>query len=80
MPTAATSEIRKPATDTDLLGHWQVEPQTSHARFGARTLAGLLETPVDFRSISGVLVDDEALAAGALVTDPPFQPAEEFRR
>jgi polyisoprenoid-binding protein YceI len=69
MPTIATSEIRKPARDTDLLGHWQVEPQTSHARFGARTLAGLVETSGRFRSISGRLVVDGALAAGGLVLD-----------
>jgi hypothetical protein len=53
MPTMATSEIRKPARDTDPQGHWQVEPQTSHPRFGARTLAGLVETSGRFRSISG---------------------------
>jgi hypothetical protein len=70
MLTTATSEIRKPARDTDLLGHWQVEPQTSHACFGARTLAGLVETSGRCRSISGGLVVDGALAAGALVIDP----------
>jgi hypothetical protein len=70
MPTTATSEIRKPATDTDLRGHWQVEPQTSHARFGAHTLAGLVETSGRFRSISEGLVVDGALAAGALVIGP----------
>jgi polyisoprenoid-binding protein YceI len=69
MPTIATREIRKPARDTDLLGHWQVEPQTSHAGFRARTLAGLVETSGRFRSISGRLVVDGALAAGALVID-----------
>jgi polyisoprenoid-binding protein YceI len=70
MPTTVTRQIRKPARDTDLLGDWQVEPQTSHARFVARTLAGLVETSGLFRSISGRLVIDGALAAGALVIDP----------
>jgi hypothetical protein len=59
MPTTATSEIRKPARDTDLLGHWQVEPLISHARFGAPTLAGLVEASRRFRSISGRLVPAE---------------------
>jgi hypothetical protein len=27
MPTKATNEIRKPARDTDRLGHRQIEPQ-----------------------------------------------------
>jgi hypothetical protein len=71
MPTADTSEIRMPATDAEGMGHWQ-EPQTSHARLGARTLAGLVETSGRFRSISGTLVVNGALAAGA-------QPAQEFR-
>jgi polyisoprenoid-binding protein YceI len=70
MPTTATPEIGKPARDTDLLGHWQVEPHTSHARFAARTLAGLVKTSGRFRSISGRLVADAAPAAGALVIDP----------
>jgi hypothetical protein len=51
-------------------GHWQVEPQTSHARFGARTLAGLVETSGRFRSIAGGFVVDGAQTAGALVIDP----------
>ena len=70
MPTTATSEIRKPARDTDLLGHWQIEPQTWHARLRAHTLAGLVETSGRFRSISEGLVVDAALAAGALVIGP----------
>jgi polyisoprenoid-binding protein YceI len=70
MPITATSEIREPTKDTDLLGHWHVEPRASHARFRARTLAGLVETSGRFRSISGWIVVDGAVVAGALVIDP----------
>jgi polyisoprenoid-binding protein YceI len=70
MPTTADRESRNPAIDTALLGHWQVEPRASHARFVARTLVGLVKTAGRFRSISGRLVVDGTLAAGALVIDP----------
>jgi polyisoprenoid-binding protein YceI len=69
MPSAANT--RKPALDTPLLlsGRWQVDPQASHARFVAGTLAGLIATPGRFRSVSGDLDADEAHAAGVLVID-----------
>lgn len=52
-----------------LAGRWQVDPQTSHARFVARTLAGLVSTPGCFRALSGELVVDGAQAGGALVIE-----------
>jgi polyisoprenoid-binding protein YceI len=70
MPTA-DRKTRKPALDTPpaLSGRWQVDPQASHARFLAGTLAGLVKTPGQFRSLSGNLVVDKAHAAGTLVID-----------
>jgi polyisoprenoid-binding protein YceI len=71
MPIAADHQTRKPAPDTlpVLSGSWLVDPQTSHARFVAGTLAGLVKTPGRFRSLSGSLDVDEGRAAGALVID-----------
>jgi polyisoprenoid-binding protein YceI len=71
MPTTADRETGKPTMDTPsaLLGRWEVDPQGSHARFVARTLAGLVKTPGRFRSLSGNLVVEEAHAAGALLID-----------
>jgi polyisoprenoid-binding protein YceI len=69
MPSAADRETRKPTPDTPaaLSGRWLVDPQASHARFLARTLAGLVKTPGRFRDLSGNLVVDHARAAGVLV-------------
>ena len=71
MPTTAERLTPKPipGTPLPLWGRWQVDPQASHARFVAGTLAGLLKTSGRFRSLSGSLVVDQAYAAGALVVD-----------
>jgi polyisoprenoid-binding protein YceI len=71
MPVAAERQTRKPSPDTPpaLSGHWRVDPHASHARFVARTLAGLMKTPGRFRSLSGNLVVGQAYAEGKLVID-----------
>jgi polyisoprenoid-binding protein YceI len=71
MPSTADRETRKPSPGTPpaLSGRWHVDPHASHARFVARTLAGLVKTPGRFRTLSGHLVVDQAHAAGALVID-----------
>jgi polyisoprenoid-binding protein YceI len=71
MPIAADRETRKPTPDTPPVqsGRWVVDPQASHARFVASTLAGLAKTPGRFRALSGHLDVDHARAAGALVID-----------
>ena len=71
MPIASDRQTRKPTPDTPSLlsGRWLVDPEASHARFVAGTLAGLVRTPGRFRSLSGSLVVDQARAAGALVID-----------
>jgi polyisoprenoid-binding protein YceI len=71
MPTTADRETRKPTPHAPptLSGRWLVDPQASHARFLARTVAGLVKTPGRFRSLSGNLVVDRPYAAGALVID-----------
>jgi polyisoprenoid-binding protein YceI len=71
MPSAATHQTGKPTLDARpaLAGRWLVDPHASHARFVARTLAGLVKTPGRFRSLSGHLVVEETYAAGALVID-----------
>jgi polyisoprenoid-binding protein YceI len=58
-----------PDTPAGLSGSWRVDPQASHARFVAGTLAGAVKTSGRFGSLSGDLVADEAHAAGALVID-----------
>jgi polyisoprenoid-binding protein YceI len=70
MPIAA-EQTRKPSPDTPaaLSGRWLVDPQASHARFIARTFAGLVRTPGRFRALSGNLVVEDAHAAGALAID-----------
>jgi polyisoprenoid-binding protein YceI len=71
MPITADSETRKPTPGTPpgLSGRWLVDPQGSHARFVARSLAGLVKTAGRFRALSGNLVVNQAYAAGALVID-----------
>jgi polyisoprenoid-binding protein YceI len=71
MPAAAKHQMRRPSPDTppDLSGSWLVEPQASHARFVAGTLAGVAKTPGRFRALSGNLVVDRTRAAGSLVID-----------
>lgn len=71
MPTAADRETPRPTAGAPPAPprHWLVDPQASHVRFVAGTLAGLVKTPGRFRSLSGNLVVDQAHAAGALVID-----------
>ncbi|HEV7585678.1 MAG TPA: YceI family protein [Solirubrobacteraceae bacterium] len=71
MPIAADRQTSSPPTKDPpaLAGSWQVDPQASHARFLAGTLAGLVRTAGRFRSLSGDLHVDEARALGALVLD-----------
>src|SRR5437899_5026151 len=71
MPSTASRETRTATPDTPpaLSGRWQVDPQASHARFLAGTLAGLVKTPGRFRSLSGHLTVDHPHAEGALVID-----------
>jgi polyisoprenoid-binding protein YceI len=67
MPT--TTPNPSPTTPRAPSGRWRVDPQASHARFVARTFAGLVKTPGRFHSLSGDLVVDEPQVAGALVID-----------
>jgi polyisoprenoid-binding protein YceI len=71
MPIAPDRETRKPTPETPpaLLGRWAVDPEASHARFVAGTLAGLVKTPGQFGSLAGTLVVDQAQASGALVIE-----------
>ena len=71
MQTTAERQTRKPTPHTPppLSGRWLVDPQASHARFVAGTLAGLVKTPGRFRTMSGTLIVDHSHAAGALVID-----------
>jgi len=71
MPITADRETPKPTVQRPpvLSGRWLVDPYASHARFVARTLAGLVKTPGRFGAVSGDLVVDDAYASGALVID-----------
>jgi polyisoprenoid-binding protein YceI len=71
MLSAADRQTRKPTGDppTAVSGRWRVDPQASHARFVAGTLAGLVKTTGRFRALSGNLVVDQGHVAGALVID-----------
>jgi polyisoprenoid-binding protein YceI len=50
-------------------GAWSVDAETSHARFTAATLGGLVKTPGRFRSLSGGLTIQQDSAAGVLRID-----------
>jgi polyisoprenoid-binding protein YceI len=50
-------------------GAWSVDAETSHARFTAATLGGLVKTPGCFRSLSGDLTIEHDRAAGVLRID-----------
>lgn len=50
-------------------GGWSVDAETSHARFTAATLAGLVKTPGHFRSLSGDLTIEQDRATGVLRID-----------
>jgi polyisoprenoid-binding protein YceI len=71
MPIPADHETREAAPNMPpaLVGRWLVDPQASHVRFAASTLAGLVKTPGRFHSVSGDLVVDQAYAAGTLLID-----------
>jgi polyisoprenoid-binding protein YceI len=71
MPIADGRETRNQTPDPPLAltGSWLVDPQASHARFLAGTLAGLVKTPGRFGALSGSLDVGEAGTAGILVID-----------
>jgi polyisoprenoid-binding protein YceI len=71
MPIAADHDTPKPTPEAPaaLSGSWIVDPQASHARFLAGTLAGVVKTPGRFRALSGNLSVGQAGAAGALLID-----------
>ena len=52
-----------------LAGTWRVDPSRSHARFTARTLAGLVSVPGHFGALAGTLSRDERGTSGALAID-----------
>jgi polyisoprenoid-binding protein YceI len=52
-----------------LAGSWQVDPAQSHARFIARTMAGLVRVPGRFRIFAGTMSLSEHGASGALALD-----------
>jgi len=47
-----------------LAGAWNVDAESSHARFTARTLAGLIKVRGSFRSLNGGFSIDEQGAGG----------------
>jgi polyisoprenoid-binding protein YceI len=65
---AAQSSIStpRPALPTALSGSWRVDAETSHARFTAGTLAGLINVPGRFRSLAGSLSIGEHDGRGVL--------------
>jgi polyisoprenoid-binding protein YceI len=71
MQISSAQETRKPSPYAlrALLGRWSVDPQASHARFLAGTLAGLVKVPGSFHELSGDLVVDRAHAAGHLAIE-----------
>jgi polyisoprenoid-binding protein YceI len=66
MPTATCtpSDHSQPVAGT-----WGVDAEHSHARFIARTLAGLVRVPGRFRRLTGTLSFGERDASGTLVID-----------
>jgi polyisoprenoid-binding protein YceI len=71
MQISSAQETRKPSPYAlrGLLGRWSVDPQASHARFLAGTLAGFVKVPGSFHELSGDLVVDRAHAAGHLAIE-----------
>jgi polyisoprenoid-binding protein YceI len=59
-----TNDLAAPAA-----GDWHVDAETSHARFTAATLGGLVKTPGQFRALSGSLTITDGAAEGVLVID-----------
>jgi polyisoprenoid-binding protein YceI len=64
-PSVQTSS----AQDGQLAGTWHVDAGGSHARFKARTIAGLVGVPGRFRTLAGALSLDGRDASGALIMD-----------
>lgn len=52
-----------------LAGTWRVDAGESHARFTARTLAGLVSVPGAFRTVAGTISHDERGTSGTLSID-----------
>jgi polyisoprenoid-binding protein YceI len=52
-----------------LAGTWHVDAGESHARFTARTLAGLVKVPGQFRILAGTISLEERGTSGTLVID-----------
>jgi polyisoprenoid-binding protein YceI len=62
--------IRTPSDPPQrLAGTWRVDAGDSHARFTARTLAGLVKVPGRFRTLTGTMTLDEQGPSGTLVID-----------
>jgi polyisoprenoid-binding protein YceI len=66
--TTRTASPSPPATNA-LAGTWHVDPDGSHARFTARTLAGMVKVPGSFRSLGGSLLAGADGATGFLAID-----------
>jgi polyisoprenoid-binding protein YceI len=66
--TTRTATPSPPGTHL-LAGTWHVDPHGSHARFTARTLAGMVRVPGRFRSLGGSLVAGADSATGFLAID-----------
>jgi polyisoprenoid-binding protein YceI len=63
-------KIRTPSDPPQsLAGTWRVEAGDSHARFTARTLAGLVKVQGRFRTLTGTMSLDEQGTSGTLVID-----------
>ncbi|MEA2471906.1 MAG: hypothetical protein QOE38_2905 [Thermoleophilaceae bacterium] len=52
-----------------LAGSWSVDAEASHARFTARTMAGLVSVPGSFRTLGGTMSLDERGTSGTLTLD-----------
>jgi polyisoprenoid-binding protein YceI len=52
-----------------LAGTWHLDAEGSHARFTARTLAGLVKVPGVFHRLAGTMSFDERRTTGTLVID-----------
>jgi polyisoprenoid-binding protein YceI len=50
-----------------LAGSWRIDSVASHARFTARTMAGLFRVPGRFRILAGTISLDERGTSGALL-------------
>jgi polyisoprenoid-binding protein YceI len=65
-----TTTTRSPsARARQLAGTWRVDAVESHARFTARTMAGLVRVPGRFRALAGTMSLDERGTSGALAID-----------